>query len=60
LTNVIGLAIQNRMSVNSFLTMQVGTHPLLTASPAAYPLIKASEMIAIEMLKNMKGGFGNE
>lgn len=55
LTNVIGLAIQNRMSVNSFLTMQIGTHPCLTASPAAYPLIKASEIIAIEMLKNSRG-----
>lgn len=51
LTNVIGLAIQNRMSVNSFLTMQIGTHPCLTASPAAYPLIKAAEQIAIKMLK---------
>ncbi len=50
LTNVIGLAIQNRMSVNSFLTMQVGTHPCLTASPAAYPLIKAAEMISIKMM----------
>lgn len=49
LTNVIGLAIQNRMSVNSLLTAQIGTHPCLTASPAAYPLIKAAEMIAIEM-----------
>jgi NADH oxidase (H2O2-forming) len=55
LTNVIGLAIQNRMSVNSFLTMQIGTHPCLTASPAAYPLIKASEMIAITILRNSKG-----
>ena len=54
LTNVIGLAMQNRMSVNSFLTMQIGTHPCLTASPAAYPLIKAAEIIAIKMLKNMK------
>ncbi|HPD94963.1 MAG TPA: FAD/NAD(P)-binding oxidoreductase [Tenuifilaceae bacterium] len=51
LNNVIGLAIQNRMSVNSFLTMQIGTHPCLTASPAAYPLIKAAEQIAIKMLK---------
>ncbi|NCA77037.1 MAG: NAD(P)/FAD-dependent oxidoreductase [Alphaproteobacteria bacterium] len=50
LTNVIGLAIQNRMSVNSFLTMQIGTHPCLTASPAAYPLIKAAELISIKML----------
>ncbi len=54
LTNVIGLALQNRMSVNSLLTMQIGTHPCLTASPAAYPLIKAAEMIAIKMLRNMK------
>jgi len=54
LTNVIGLAIQNRMSVNSFLTMQIGTHPCLTASPAAYPLIKAAEIIANKILLNMK------
>lgn len=53
LTNVIGLAIQNRMSVNSFLTMQIGTHPCLTASPAAYPLIKAAEKIAITIAKGM-------
>jgi len=55
LTNVIGLAIQNRMSVNSLLTMQVGTHPCLTASPAAYPLIKAAEIIANKQLKLMRG-----
>ena len=51
LTNVIGLAIQNRMPVNSLLTMQIGTHPCLTASPAAYPLVKAAEQIASKMLK---------
>ncbi len=50
LNNVIGLAIQSRMSVNTLLTTQIGTHPCLTASPAAYPLIKAAEMIAIKML----------
>ncbi|MFZ5941384.1 MAG: FAD-dependent oxidoreductase [Bacteroidota bacterium] len=54
LTNVIGLAIQNRMSVNSFLTMQIGTHPCLTASPAAYPLVKAAETIAIQMIRNSR------
>ncbi len=54
LTNVIGLAIQNRMSVNSFLTMQIGTHPCLTSSPAAYPMIKAAEIIANKILRNMK------
>ena len=51
LTNIIGLAIQNRMTVNSLLTMQIGTHPLLTASPATYPLIKAAEQIATKILK---------
>lgn len=43
LTNTIGIVIQNRMSINSLLTAQIGTHPLLTASPAGYPLIKAAE-----------------
>lgn len=49
LTNVIGLAIENRMTVNSLLTSQIGTHPFLTASPAGYPLIKAAEIIAAKM-----------
>ncbi|MBW1669670.1 MAG: FAD-dependent oxidoreductase [Deltaproteobacteria bacterium] len=42
--NLIGFAIQNRMSVISILTAQVGTHPLLTGPPTAYPLIKAAEV----------------
>lgn len=46
LTNLIGLIIQNRMTINCILTAQIGTHPLLTASPAAYPLIKAAEVVA--------------
>ena len=49
LTNVIGLAIENRMSVNSLLISQIGTHPCLTASPAAYPLIKAAENVAAKL-----------
>jgi len=51
LTNVIGIAIQNRMSINSLLISQIGTHPCLTASPAAYPLIKAAEIIASKLRK---------
>lgn len=46
LINVIGFAIQNNMSINDFLVAQIGTQPLLTASPAGYPLIKAAEMAA--------------
>ncbi|MBN1695881.1 MAG: FAD-dependent oxidoreductase [Spirochaetales bacterium] len=50
LINVAGLAIQNRMTVFSLLTTQIGTHPLLTGPPTAYPLIKAAEAC----LKKMK------
>ena len=52
LINVIGLIIQNKMNVNELMTAQIGTHPMLTASPAAYPLIKAAEVIAKEFWKN--------
>jgi NADH oxidase (H2O2-forming) len=45
LTNLIGLAIENRMTIDSILLAQIGTHPLLTAPPTAYPLIKAAECI---------------
>jgi NADPH-dependent 2,4-dienoyl-CoA reductase/sulfur reductase-like enzyme len=46
LINIIGLAIQNKMTVNSLLTVQIGTHPLVTAPPTAYPIIKAAEVVA--------------
>ncbi len=50
LINIIGLAIQNRMTVNSILTIQIGTHPLLTAPPTAYPIIKAAEIISKKLI----------
>ncbi len=50
LINLIGLAVQNKMTINSLLTTQIGTHPLLTAPPTAYPLIKAAE-VAIKAMK---------
>ena len=43
LVNMIGVVIQSRMSISSLLTLQIGTHPLLTDSPATYPLIMAAE-----------------
>jgi len=49
LVNLIGLVIQNRMTLNSIVTAQIGTHPLLTAPPTAYPLIKAAEAVAANM-----------
>lgn len=46
LVNLIGFMIQSRMTVDMILCLQIGTHPLLTASPTAYPLIKAAESAA--------------
>ena len=44
LTNVLGFIIQNKMTISDLLCSQIGTHPMLTASPAGYPLIKAAEI----------------
>jgi len=46
LTNILGLAIQNKMTINCLLTSQIGTHPLVTAPPTAYPIIKAAEVVS--------------
>ncbi len=51
LINVLGVAIQNAMTVYSLLTLQIGTHPLLTAAPTAYPLIKAAEVAMRKLQK---------
>ncbi len=49
ITNILGFIIQNRMNVGTILTSQIGTQPMLTASPAAYPLIKAAEIAVRKM-----------
>ena len=51
LTNVIGFIIQNKMTVSDLLVSQIGTQPMLTASPSAYPLIKAAEDVARKLRK---------
>ncbi len=53
LINMLGVCIQARMDVVQLATMQIGSHPLLTAAPTAYPVIKAAE---IGMRKLRKGG----
>lgn len=50
LTNVLGFIIQNKMTISDLLCSQIGTQPMLTASPAAYPLIKAAEVIARKLV----------
>mgnify|MGYP000102448123 CR=1 FL=1 len=41
--NVIGSCIQSGMTVDEIATLQMGTHPALTASPVAYQLPNAAE-----------------
>lgn len=50
LINTIAFIIQNRMTFNGILTSQIGTQPLLTATPAGYPLVKAAEVLARKRL----------
>lgn len=45
LVNEIGLLIQYKVHVSALLTTYIGTHPLLTAPPTSYPVIKAAEEI---------------
>jgi len=40
--NVLGVAVQNRMSATELVALQIGTQPLLTASPVVYPIITAA------------------
>jgi NADPH-dependent 2,4-dienoyl-CoA reductase/sulfur reductase-like enzyme len=44
IVNIIALAIQKRATVHELSTLQVATHPLLTPSPTAYPLITAAQL----------------
>jgi len=41
--NIIGLAIQKRVTIFELVSYQIGTHPLLTSPPTKYVLIKAAE-----------------
>ena len=42
--NIISACILQQMTADDIATFQVGTHPGLTASPIAYPLVNAAEM----------------
>lgn len=41
--NIIGLALQKKASLTELETLQIATHPLLTAAPTMYPLINAAQ-----------------
>jgi len=44
LINFIGALIQHKMRADEIATFQMGTHPMLTASPIVYQIINAAEI----------------
>ena len=42
LVNVISACILHRMSADDIVAFQMGTHPALTSSPIAYPIVNAA------------------
>ena len=53
--NVISAMIQARMTANQIATFQMGTHPLLTASPVAYQPVNAAEIALAQMMLDQSG-----
>lgn len=49
LINAVSACIYQRMTAEQMATLQVGTHPALTASPIAYQLVNAAEQALIKM-----------
>jgi len=41
--NIIGVAIQKRMSIVELETLQMATHPYLTSAPTVYPIVLAAQ-----------------
>ncbi|MBN1317239.1 MAG: FAD-dependent oxidoreductase [Anaerolineales bacterium] len=50
--NTISACVQSRMTAEQIAMFQMGTHPLLTASPIVYPLVGAAEMAIAQMCKS--------
>ncbi|MBU0570548.1 MAG: FAD-dependent oxidoreductase [Candidatus Omnitrophica bacterium] len=48
--NIIGMAIQQRVSVTELETLQVATHPYLTSAPTMYPVVLAAQDASGKML----------
>ena len=49
MTNFIGALIQKKMRADEIVVFQVGTHPMLTASPIAYQIQNATEIALAKM-----------
>lgn len=51
--NIIGLAIQKEITVYELISLQIGTHPLLTSAPTIPVFIKTAEL-ALEKIQSLK------
>ena len=49
MVNLLAALIQAEMTADEIATFQMGTHPLLTASPVAYQLVNAAELALAKM-----------
>lgn len=49
MVNAVSALVQSRMTAEQIAMFQMGTYPLLTASPIVYPLVNAAEMAIGEM-----------
>lgn len=49
LVNLIAAMIQAEMNADQIATFQMGTHPMLTASPVAYQVVNAAEIALTKM-----------
>ena len=49
LINAVSVCVYQRMTASQMATLQVGTHPALTASPVAYQLVNAAEQALMKM-----------
>jgi NADPH-dependent 2,4-dienoyl-CoA reductase/sulfur reductase-like enzyme len=54
ITNILSVMIQKGLTNIEIDTMQIGTHPLLTSSPIAYPIINAAADAILRHYHNKK------
>jgi len=49
LVNVLSACILHRMTANDIVMFQMGTHPALTSSPIAYPIVNAAHKTVLDI-----------
>ena len=52
--NIIGMAIQQRVSITELDTLQMATHPYLTSAPTMYPIVLAAQNASGKMQKKLQ------